>query len=324
MRQIGHLLVQTGRLELAREIRQRRLEHIVVVVMNGDDPLRPDDLHQIDAILAIHRHLEHAKDAGAAQVQQRQVDAGEALRNVLQVVVHQGVAADVHAVARRDGIRSEVKHRTHHGGQQELHAGLAMASGHGREAQARFALLDLELIPFPQADGAPETEFFERGRGFLGGDDGRVLGQLLLDQLVEMVFMQVGEQHEIDRRQLVEFDRRVGQALGCQAIAQVHVVALVQEIRIGEDGKALVADQDGGRADELHAAARFGGRIAARRQLERQHLAAWCGRGRLLGLHRDGDRDGQRRQQGGASSAGAPGPGQSARRHASSSCHPTG
>jgi hypothetical protein len=75
--------------------------------------VRLDDLHQLYAILFVHRHLEHANNAGAAQVRQRQVDAWEALRDILEVVLDQSVPADVHAVVRCGHVRPEIKHRAH-------------------------------------------------------------------------------------------------------------------------------------------------------------------------------------------------------------------
>lgn len=151
MREIRHLLLASRRLDLLREVRQRRLEHIVVVIMNRDGVAWLDDLHQLYAILSVHRHLEHAEDTSAAQMQQSQVDAREALRDVLEVVVNQSVPADVHAVARCGHVRPEIKHRAHDAWQQRLHAVLAVPPGHGGDAQPRPALVDLDCIPLRQS-----------------------------------------------------------------------------------------------------------------------------------------------------------------------------
>jgi hypothetical protein len=191
-----------------------------------------------------------------------------------------------------------------------------VASGRSGDAQLRFTFYDVELVPFAEADGARKAQILERGGGFLGGDDRRVLGQFFLHQLVEMVLVHVRQHHQVDRRQLVELDGGIGQALGGDAIAQVHVVALVQEVRVGEDGEALVADQDRGGADELDGAGRIRRRAAAGLQLEREHLAARRVGGGLLGLRGEGDRERQRGEPGGGVSW------QTAKRHASP-CHST-
>ena len=213
MREIAHLRLQPGRLDFAREIRQRRLEHVVVVEVDRDRVLRLDDLHQLDAVLAVHRHLEHAQDARAAQVQQGQVDAGEALRDVLQIVVDQRIAADVHAVARRAvfGPKSSTEPITV--GSSDLHAVLAVAAGHGREAQARLRPSRPRPRPrWPGRCARVKPSFFSASAASLVVTMGVFLSRCFLHEAVEVVFVHVRQHHEVDRRQLVEIDGRIGQA----------------------------------------------------------------------------------------------------------------
>jgi hypothetical protein len=48
----------------------------------------------------------------------------------------------------------------------------------------------------------------------------------------------VGQDHEVERRQLADGQRRLGQPLRGQAHAQVGPIVAVQEVGIGEDGEA--------------------------------------------------------------------------------------
>jgi hypothetical protein len=75
----------------------------------------------------------------------------------------------------------------------------------------------------------------------------------------------VGQDHEVERRQLADGQRRLGQPLRGQAHAQVGSVAAVQEVGIGEDGEARGLDQgrrDPDEQDPAGAGAGPGGRSA--------------------------------------------------------------
>ncbi len=200
---------------------------------------------------------------------------GKALRDAADVVVDQGVAADVHAVVGRVGIRAEIEDAAHHRRQQHRDAGRTVAPRYRCDAQACFSLAHFEPVPVGKRKALLEAEALERFARFAGGDDRRIAVQPLLHQFVEVVVVHVRQDHQVDRRQLVEFDGRIGLALGGHPIAEVHLVALVQEVGVGQDGQSLVADQHGRGADELHGA----GLRARRRRLA-------CGQLERIGIAR--------------------------------------
>jgi len=68
--------------------------------------------------------------------------------------------------------------------------------------------------------------------------------------LVEVVTVVVGEQHHVERGQLGDGQGRLGQSPGPQAVAELGRLAPVEEVRIGEDREAAVADEHGGGPDE--------------------------------------------------------------------------
>src|SRR5689334_21984959 len=88
----------------------------------------------------------------------------------------------------------------------------------------------------------------------LGRDDGQVFAQTLFSDAVEVVAVVVREYAEVYRRELFDFERGVGQALGGQAVTEMHVVARVQKIRVCQNREAGVAQQNRRRADEEYRA----------------------------------------------------------------------
>jgi len=132
-----------------------------------------------------------------------------------------------------------------------------VASRRGGDAQPRLPFLDVDPVPRRQTIGAPEADALELVCRFLRRHDGNVLVELFLHEFVEMVFVHMRQHDEIDRRQLLEIQGGIRKAFGRDAIAEVDVVALVQEIGIRQYREALVADQHRRGADELDGAIRF-------------------------------------------------------------------
>jgi hypothetical protein len=142
----------------------------------------------------------------------------------------------------------------------------AALARHRSDAHARAAALDHHRVPRIERDGRGEAFLPKIARRVFGGDDGQIFLQALFDDAVEVVAVVVREHAEINRRQFFEFDGRVGQAFGRQAVAEMHVVARVQEIRVGQDRETGVAQYHRRRPDEEDRAAREVGARAARRR----------------------------------------------------------
>jgi hypothetical protein len=70
----------------------------------------------------------------------------------------------------------------------------------------------------------------------------------------------VREKHEVDRRQRLQLERRVGSASCRHTVPEVDVVSPVQVVRIGQNRKSGVAQDYGRVADEENGSLRAVGR----------------------------------------------------------------
>ena len=68
--------------------------------------------------------------------------------------------------------------------------------------------------------------------------------------LVEMVAVIMRQNAQIERRQIFDINRRFGQSFGSQTVTEMNVVARVQKIRVGQNRKTRVANNDGCRSDK--------------------------------------------------------------------------
>ena len=67
---------------LALEVREWRLKHVVVVIVDWDRALRIDDLHHLHPLRPIHRDHD-AQNPRPAQVQERKMNIRVAARDLL-------------------------------------------------------------------------------------------------------------------------------------------------------------------------------------------------------------------------------------------------
>jgi hypothetical protein len=135
------------------------------------------------------------------------------------------------------------------------------------DPHARRALLHLERAPGPERPRAHEPHPAQPAHRLRRREDRQRLVEPLRHPPVEVVLVQVREHHEVDGGQRLEVEGRLGEALGREPVAEVYVVARVQEIRIGQDGEARVPQDHGRRADEEDGA-RHGRSGRTRRQNE--------------------------------------------------------
>jgi len=77
-----------------------------------------------------------------------------------------------------------------------------------------------------------EIDGFFCQSGFFGSEF-RVFERRFEDKPVEMVAMIMRQNAQINRRQILDINRRFGQSFACQPVAEMNVVARVEKIGIG-------------------------------------------------------------------------------------------
>jgi hypothetical protein len=115
-----------------------------------------------------------------------------------------------------------------------------MRAGHRLDPDASAALGDGQRLPRVQRLGRAETLGGQVGGSMWRGDNGQAVVELPLYLAVEVVLVHVRKEHEIDGRQCLQLERRVGSAGRRHAMPEVHVVSPVQKVRISQDRKSSV------------------------------------------------------------------------------------
>jgi hypothetical protein len=83
-------------------------------------------------------------------------------------------------------------------------------------------------------------------------DDGKISVERLLDKLIEMVFMVVGQQDAVHRGQLVKIDGGIRPALGRYSRTKMHMISCMQEVGVCQDTKTTPFEDCGGIANEVY------------------------------------------------------------------------
>ena len=216
-----------------------------------------DGLH---ALARVHRQ-EDAEDSRPAEMKEGEVDLGKALGNLAQLVAEQRVPRNVEAHRGRVGVRRPpVEDAPHHRRQHQRQGTGGMSRRHARDGQPRVPLRHLHPLPGFQPARAVESLALQGPSACGGRHDRQPVIELLLHEVVEVIAVEVRQQHEIHRRQLFDAEGRLRQAGRGEAVSEVDVVALMEEVRVGEDGEPAIPDEHGGRAHELHRPAAEPGR----------------------------------------------------------------
>ena len=131
-----------------------------------------------------------------------------------------------------------------------------MPARHGRDAEVRVAFRHRHRRPGVERVGVPEAALPEFVHRFGRCHDRHRLRQFSLCHLIEVIAVEVRQNNEIKRRQLVDIDGRIREPGGMQPVAQRDLFMHVDKGRIGQDGEPGVADQDGGIANKEDRACR--------------------------------------------------------------------
>jgi hypothetical protein len=187
--------------------------------VDRDRELRPEGLDQLPALLAVHRHGD-AHHPGPAEVDEREVDRGHPVRDLAQALVHQRVARDVDA---ERGRRAAGRHRdpvpelvvgADDLGHRQVQDARRVAAGHRRDAQPARRGPELVHLPRHQRLERPEAALGQPVGGLVRRDDRDGARQPGLGDPVEVVRVEVRQDHEVEWREVVDLDGGIGQPAG--------------------------------------------------------------------------------------------------------------
>ncbi len=125
-----------------------------------------------------------------------------------------------------------------------------MPAGTRRDPQLGVAFEDLEGLPGLERVRVGEPALIELVGGPGSGDHGQRTVQVALSDLVEVVTVEVGQQDQVQRRQVGDVHGGIGEPGARQAVTEWHLLVAVHERRVGQHREAGVADEHGGVADE--------------------------------------------------------------------------
>ena len=151
-----------------------------------------------------------------------------------------------------------------------------MGTGSRGDPDPCAPLGDGQGLPGAQRLGRAEALGAQVSGGVGRGDDRQAPVELPLDLAVEVVLVHVREHNEVDRRQGLQFERRIGPAGRRHAVPEVDVVAPVKEVRVCEDREPRIAEDHGRRADEEDRPFAPIGRASRRCQTSSAHWRRSC------------------------------------------------
>jgi hypothetical protein len=131
----------------------------------------------------------------------------------------------------------------------------AMSSGQRSRLNAKRSLREAGRLPSCQRPHQAKSHLLQAAERLWCGDDGNIPVHSCGDDPATVVFVQVRKDDEVDLWQRIQLQCRSGAPCRAQAITEMHsLLTLVQNVSIGEDREASIAQQDGRRADEKDAA----------------------------------------------------------------------
>ena len=125
-----------------------------------------------------------------------------------------------------------------------------MPAGAGSDAQGASAGGDGHGIPGVETERVGEAELGQLTLGLRRRDDRDATVEALLGDLVEVVAVVVGEEDEVDRREVVDLHRPVGQPGCAHPVAEAHLLVPMDEVRVGEDREPAEPQEQRGVPDE--------------------------------------------------------------------------
>ena len=146
--------------------------------------------------------------------------------------------------------RRDIEDAAHHVGEDEIDQRRTVAGRGGGDAQPRRSLLHVQGFPNVQRDAIGKPALLQILGRLRSRDDRQRAVEIALGDLVEMIAVEMREEHEVERRQIGQLDRGVGQAGGVQPAAEPGLLVLVDERRVGQDRETGDPEQHRGVADE--------------------------------------------------------------------------
>src|SRR4051794_28839744 len=132
-------------------------------------------------------------------------------------------------------VRFKIEHRTHYRRQKEINRSRTVLARHRGDMNPRVAFRNQHGIPCIEGLSRSKAFIAKLAGGMFGCDDRKVFLQAFFDDLIKVVAVIMRKYTEVDMRQCLQIDRRIGKPLGGHSITQMNVVTRMKEIRIRED-----------------------------------------------------------------------------------------
>jgi hypothetical protein len=112
---------------------------------------------------------------------------------------------------------------------------------------AKLGITLNNTLCFPGVERIRRSEPFllELSNCVVRGYNWQVFIELLLHHAIEMIFMHVREDNQVEWGQFLEFHCGIGSTSRTYPIPQMHMLTLMEKVWVSQDGESCVAKNDG-------------------------------------------------------------------------------